>query len=303
MDTWQTALLLARFVFYIGTIGSIGGLLILIIAPDLKKSQQFGVIHLSLRKYILLSAVFGFLGSAIGFFTLVGSFSATGIIGMFDLSMIELMLDSNSGKEVQYRCIVFLLIGIFVTLLFRNHNASLKSYRLLVWTLLSIALSSTFFISGHLFEAKLLQKITLMLHVLLVSFWIGTLYPLIVICKMEDLQIIKSIMNRYSQIAFLFVPLLIFFGGVLAYYLISSKEAILFSMYGRGILLKAFFVILLLLVAARHKWFLVPKLNDLNTLNKLRVSIGVECAIGFTVLAITAVLTSVIGIDSTGGSH
>lgn len=107
-------------------------------------------------------------------------------------------------------------------------------------------------------------------------------------------------MHRFGKSASLIVSLLIMAGLILFYSISEFSVAALLQPYGITLLIKILFVGGLLLLAARHKLSLVPKLNrgdqdDFNKSNeRLRRSIGIEMVIASIVLAVTAVFTTLV---------
>jgi len=301
MDPWIPLTFISRFLFYLAVFASIGGYFIVTVislhASTANDSPRPLHCISLIKKHVFLACLLGIIASACEFLFLVGSFSDSGFLGIFDRTMIEILISSNAGKTTQYRVVIFLLAGLFTAFSIWRNKSSPLFYQITIWAVLSLSLSATFSVSGHLYEGGFIEKTTVIFHVLLASFWLGSLYPLILICKTSDLSFIELIMKRFSQLAMVFVIVLLGLGAALSYFLIGSWDALLFSSYGRGILLKVFLVAMLLLLAARHKLTLAPGVNQNGGVIRLQRSISVELAVGLLVLVVVAALTTIIGID------
>lgn len=310
MDPWIPLTFISRFLFYLAVFASIGGYFIVTVASyraPTANANPTPRLHCSslIKRHIFLACMLGIIASALEFLLLVGSFADSGFLGIFDRTMIEILISSNAGKTAQYRVAIFLLAGLFAALSIWKNKSALFFFQATIWAIFSLALCATFSVSGHFYEGSFVEKATVVFHVILAATWLGSLYPLILICRTNDLSFIELTMKRFSQLAMAFVIILLGLGTILSYFLIGSWDALFFSNYGRGILVKVFLVAMLLLIAARHKLTLVPKVNQNGGITRLQRSITIELAIGTLVLLVVAALTSVIGISMTdmNGGH
>ena len=90
------------------------------------------------------------------------------------------------------------------------------------------------------------------------------------------------------------VATLIVAGTGLAYVISQFKWETLTTFWGNWLMVKLAFVGIILLIAAWHKWHLVPKLERLPIQNKVQGSIRFEIFIGVTILSATSVLSTLV---------
>ena len=76
---------------------------------------------------------------------------------------------------------------------------------------------------------------------------------------------------------------------------LANPLALFTTQYGQVMLLKLIFVVSILLIAAYHKCHLVEEVQEEGTCHKLQKSIRNEMLIAVIILAITAVLTCILG--------
>ena len=98
-----------------------------------------------------------------------------------------------------------------------------------------------------------------------------------------------------TNITFEAVGILIVCGTLLGFELVGSFEALFFTDYGQAIVVKLFMVSVILLVAAYHKWKLVPALLKRQSSGVLARSIIVEIYLGIAILAVTTIVSTLTG--------
>ncbi|PCI77003.1 MAG: hypothetical protein COB20_09330 [SAR86 cluster bacterium] len=257
----------------------------------------------SIVYYIASGALLGLFGSASFFLAQVGSINDVGILGMLDSSMVRMLADSSLGSASMVRAMGLFLGLILVLIIVRDSKQQLRTAANLVVMACLLALVGLFFarsvtLTGHVSTLDLVARVVLGIHVATVLGWIGSLWPLWLICRSENVSSLQKIMTAYGQIAVYVVVGLTASGLWLAWQLLNSFSDLFFTSYGRLLLLKLFGVSLLLLIAARHKLKLVPRLAHDDGVNRLRQSICMETAVAVLVLVVTATLTTAIGPES-----
>jgi len=156
-------------------------------------------------------------------------------------------------------------------------------------------LATSFPLIGHVSTLSLPFKALLSAHVLAVLLWIGSLLPLWIACSDGSPEQLKLIMERYGKVAVVIVMVVLVSGSIIIFQLLNSVSEMVNTSYGRGLLIKLLGVCLLLLLAARHKFILVPNLISEAEILRLQKSIGVEIAIAVCVLAATSFSTTAVG--------
>lgn len=130
------------------------------------------------------------------------------------------------------------------------------------------------------------------------AWWFGTLLPLIVACKEDSDKELHDVMHRFGQQAMFMVSVLLIAGLYVAIQLVGSFAALLNSGYGQVLLTKLVAVTGIMLIAAYHRFLLVPSLKYENSREKLSKSISIEAVVALAILTITASLTSLVGPES-----
>jgi putative copper export protein len=169
----------------------------------------------------------------------------------------------------------------------------------------SLALSALL-MSGHTsaHPAHTLLAPLLALHLLIVAFWYGALWPLILVTRVEAALVAAQIFARWSRMAGYLVPLIAVAGVILGRILTGEWPGAWVAAqqpYGQLLLLKLLLFALLMVPAAANKWWLVPALRAAaattpaiarGALSALRRSIVLEMLLIAIVLTVTATLTT-----------
>ncbi|PKG81443.1 copper-binding protein [Colwellia sp. 75C3] len=287
ISPWDIAIILSKMMIYIGISGSIGGVFIYWLV--IKRAYQF-----NLRQHCQLMLFIGVVGTLLNFFIQVGAFAESGVAGLFDPFYNSLLWQSNAGDALLYRLAGFILVLISVTKVM-----AIGQYRrlfLVTFVLSTLLLVRSFSVIGHTAEMNLTSQLLLNLHVLLVFWWLGSLWPLWKACGFLSAPVLHTVMQQFGYYASYIVSLLILCGLIVAYQLIGSIEGLFLSSYGQSFLLKLILVIGILLIAANHKLNLVAKLltNDQGK-KALARSIQWEMVLALLILLITTWLTTVVG--------
>jgi putative copper resistance protein D len=132
----------------------------------------------------------------------------------------------------------------------------------------------------------------LMLHVLVVAFWFGALWPLYTASLRETPARASDLIERFTAVATWLVPVILLAGIVMAVLLLPNVSA-LSEPYGKLLIAKVVGFAVLMGLAAANKWRLGPALVH-GPVSGLwfRRSVAAEYVLIAAVLAITAVMTS-----------
>jgi putative copper resistance protein D len=133
----------------------------------------------------------------------------------------------------------------------------------------------------------------LMLHLVVVAFWFGALWPLYTASLRETPAQASDIIERFTAVATWLVPVILLAGIVMAVLLLPNVSA-LNEPYGRLLIAKVVGFAVLMGLAAANKWRLGPALVHGPVQSGLwfRRSVAAEYVLIAAVLAITAVMTS-----------
>ena len=292
LTLWDYSNIVSKLLIYIGVAAALGGLFIAaLIKPSGDKKP--------IINYIVINSVLGFIAVIINFLIQVGAFSETGVLGMFDTDMASFLWQSAIGDSVLWRLLAFIALGLalfFGNINVRYERLSLKHANFIfLYAAAVFSFAYSFTLVGHSADIAGVAKWLLGLHVVMMAWWIGALYPLWLCCKLLPPPALYKLMCLFGQIMMFMVGLLIVCGVALLYLFFASPLELFTTLYGQAMLLKLIFVVSILLIAAYHKYHLVEEVQEPAIGHKLQKSIRNEMLIAVIILAITAVLSSVLG--------
>src|SRR5579859_3497184 len=166
------------------------------------------------------------------------------------------------------------------------------------WTILAVGgavlATGAFTLTGHtsVNVHRAVLATLLMLHLLVVAFWFGALWPLYLASLRETPARAADIIERFTAVATWLVPVILLAGIVMAVLLLPNLQA-LSEPYGELLIAKVVGFALLMGLAAANKWRLGPALvhGSVQSGLRFRRSVAAEYVLIATVLAITAVMT------------
>ena len=291
LSLWALFTLLSRITLYASVASAIGGLFASVLLTQHRESAT------AIHRYILWGCVIGIIATLIGFGTQIGALSDQGLKGMVDTTMMAILWQASVGTAVAFQLSGFSLVGAATAWLLKSQKTK-NALTTALAVVGGLSLLASFSQVGHFAEQPLLGKIAISLHVLAMSLWMGSLYPLWKVSRTADLPEIQRSMERFGQLAAVIVGVLVACGILMAAMLLNDFHNLFFTPYGRGLLLKLALVGALLLLAASNKWLTVPRLIQPGFSTRLSRAIVVEMCVGAVILCITGVITIIIGIDA-----
>ncbi|MES3006842.1 MAG: CopD family protein [Pseudomonadota bacterium] len=289
---WESLSLTCKLLIYASTAGAIGGTFSARLFAHHRDMQD------SIRRYIRWSCVAGLAGSVFFFFFQVGAVADLGWRGMFDVDLIGILIQTSNGSSAFTRSAGYAMIGLGAVGSFPTS----KFYRITPSNCLIVGgiviLLTSFTTTGHLANADALVQLALALHVLTVSLWIGSLYPLLSFSQREELSSIQQVMHTFGKVANWIVLLLLSCGLLLSWLLLEGVSDLVTTDYGRGLGVKILLVVALLLMAARNKLRLTPAIFQPGVATKLALAIRIEILIALLILLTTAIITVIIGTEA-----
>ncbi len=219
---------------------------------------------------------------------------------MFAPDMLAFMWQSALGDALLWRALGFLLVLLALVLhaLLRGRSRKTEIELNLLESLIALAgmglLAYSFTEAGHAVEQSLFYQGVLALHVLLTAWWLGSLYPLWLLCRRQSFEYAYPVLEDFGRCAVFAVVVLLACGLYLSYQL-TGWQSLVSSTYGLLLLTKVALVGVILALAAYHKLHLVPQLLHSRDAGVLRRSILAEKCVGGAILAITTVLTTLVG--------
>jgi putative copper export protein len=207
--------------------------------------------------------------------------------GMWDPTLQGMAWNSPARAALICRLLGLLLIAVGL----RRANVR--------WTILAVGgavlATAAFTLTGHtsvnVHRAALAAL--LMLHLLVVAFWFGALWPLYTASLRETPARASDIIERFTAVATWLVPVILLAGIVMAVLLLPNVSA-LGEPYGELLIAKVIGFAVLMGLAAANKWRLGPALVHGPVQSGLwfRRSVAAEYVLIAAVLTITAVMTS-----------
>ncbi|MDO9519371.1 MAG: CopD family protein [Pseudohongiella sp.] len=282
--------LLSKFLIYVSVVGVIGGSFAYVLLERHHDCLR------SIRSYIRLSSAVGMLGTVSNFLIQVGAFSASGWSGMFDVSIISILMETSIGDSALTRLIGFGVLMVSTLKLIgplTRLETAVRGFCVLTGV---TALLFSFTQTGHLADADILARIVVALHVLMAAIWLGSLYPLWYVNSHGNPLEVQQSMKLFGGLAMAIVAILLLGGFFLAYRLVGSVTTLVADPYGWGLLFKVATVFALLLIAAGNKWLLTPNLLKKGMARRLSGAIRLETALALMILFATGIITTLIGI-------
>ncbi len=290
-DIWELAATGAKFLLYLGVLGSTGLVLVRIVFRR-ETDAMAGLLRRQASGFAFLALLAAGLG-----FSFTGAALSGDAAGLIDPEMLGLLWATAVGTRLAALCagLVLLLGGLRIA--GPGIWAALAGGVLALWSFSRV---------GHVADAgQLWLEALLLAHLAGVAFWIGILPPLRRLAGKDGNPIAAAALGRrFGRIAAVTVPALIAAGAVMAWRLAGDVGALAASAYGLTLLAKIGAVLVLLGAAAANKLRYVPAMTDgdRTAAAGLRRSIAVEWAAVCATLLITAVLTDLAGPPTRGHS-
>jgi putative copper resistance protein D len=207
--------------------------------------------------------------------------------GMWDPTLQGMAWNSPARAALICRLLGLLLIAVGL------QKASVR------WTILAVGgavlATGAFALTGHtsVNVHRTALAALLMLHLLVVAFWFGALWPLYVASLRETPARASDIIERFTAVATWLVPVILLAGIVMAVLLLPNLQA-LSEPYGELLIAKVVGFAVLMGLAAANKWRLGPALvqGPVQSGRWFRRSVAAEYVLIAAVLTITAVMTS-----------
>ncbi|MEP7243500.1 MAG: CopD family protein [Gammaproteobacteria bacterium] len=238
--------------------------------------QKFGI-RSALAAMVLVSLHYG----------LEAARMAGDLAGVTDLSLQKLVLSSTTSEAAAVRLLGLVLIAFGL----RGQQRMLQVCS--VTGAFLVALS--FALMGHTSDSPehWLLAAMLVIHLVVIEFWLGALVPLHVLSARETPARAATVIGGFTAVATLVVPAIFVAGLVMALALIPSLS-VLREPYGALILVKAGGFAVLMALAAANKLRFGPAIarGDASATRRFRQTVGAEYVVIVAVLAATAIMTS-----------
>ncbi|MCH7393990.1 CopD family protein [Acinetobacter dispersus] len=290
-EYWMFAAWFNKVSLYLGMIMVIGGSFCYFLL------DRYTAIKRTIVQYMTLGAVLGLISSTLAFLLLIGSFANTGLFGMFDLTYISIVLNTSTGHIHLIRIVSFALILTLLLVKLHRKSTSIRSFEKIFFAIPLVLIVYSFSQLGHVTNLSIFAQFLLTIHVLVMSVWMGSLYPLWKTSHSISGLSLKQAMHLFGRIAAFIIAILIACGASIALLLFKDFDTLIATPYGQGFIIKLLLVICILLLAAFNKWYFTPRLQQPQFAKQLGYAILFEISLGFLILMVTAYITTVVGID------
>ena len=287
---WLYATWLIKVFLYFGSIFVIGGAFCYFLLG------RYIDINRTILKYITLGAGLGSFSSVFGFFILIGSFANIGLSGMWDINYINILINTATGHVYIIRAVSFLALLLFMLFKLNRGTTQVSKIEGTIFVILLMPIIISFSQLGHITQLTLFAQFLLSIHVLVMSLWMGSLYPLWKTSQLLNGIPLEERMHLFGRIAAFIVGILVVSGLSVALLLIKDIETLFHTNYGQGFMIKILFVLSILVLAAFNKWYFTPRLQEPKFAKKLGYAILFEMLLGLSVLLTTGYITTVVGI-------
>ena len=237
------------------------------------------------NKIIKNSADLGLSISILAFISIAGNLGGD-LKSIFELELIELSFETIQGKSNLYLIVGFSFLSLshyFPPLVFRAFNI-----------LGAILIIISFIVVGHSLSQGIFSQFLVLIHIICISFWLGSFLPLRYMCTIKNFTNLYFIADNFGRYAVVYIGILILTGLIFSYILLGGILPLITSTYGNVLLIKLFIVSMILIIGAINKFRIVPEIKkDLSTGQiKLKNSINIEIISSVLVLFTTSILTT-----------
>ncbi len=290
MDIWVLLIPTMRVALYAAVIGVIGTFLFTGHFWRYQSDRSRAYCTELLQK---LSMV-GVLTSAALFFAVSGNMGGT-FMSAFSPELLEIALSSKAGIAS------ILGTGGFLVVIGKN-----RLDRILPPLVTTFAVSGlllwTFLVSGHAIKLGAFAQILLLIHLLGIAFWLGSLLPLKHMCECEEGDELYEVAHNFGKLAVFYLLGLLVAGVTFAYLLIGDLALLVETSYGNVFLVKLLVVSVLFSLGAYNKFVCVPKIktDPINGALYLKKSIRIELVAVTLIFTITSVLTTSVPLPMGG---
>ncbi len=287
MDIWSVVIPVLKITFYLASIGTTGTILFLLHFKPHLSGENFAYCSSLIKNGSLL----GMTASAASFFSIAGNMGGD-LKSVFDSMMLELTFETSSGFSALVAFAGFTLILFW--------NQAMKFKQKLFAVLGSVAVFLSFSITGHSSLDGLFTQTLVLVHLVGVSFWLGSFLPLRHMCQSSYKSKLPIVAKLFGFFAIFYVGAMAFAGITLAYIFLGGFLPLVNTSYGNTFLIKFVLVLLLMLLGALNKLKLVPMLTFNQTLGvrMLQQSIKLEIILAFLVLTATSLLTTSLNLPT-----
>jgi putative copper export protein len=244
----------------------------------------------AVRRLAALAALAGIALSLAALIVRAGVLSGGG--DLFQARTWEAMMASRIGDAFWIRLAGLALIALLMSGLTVAPHLAVAG---------ALAVAASYAAMGHSMLYRPRQEIAalVVIHLACVAFWVGSLLPLARLAAGRD-HATPAIIEDWSRIARPVVVLLILSGGLLAALMVRRLDLLYATNYGWGLTVKLALVGVMLALAARHAFVLVPAAarGETGAGPRLARSIRLEAVVALLVFWAAAEMVSIHPLDA-----
>lgn len=278
-DLLRTFAVALRLAYYVACLGAVG---LVLFAIGFERFQEPEHVAASRRLIAVLAAA----GVVIGFVWLGTQVSMASDGDPFDAEIWDMMLTARPGISV------LMAVAGLLTVVAASRTTALAK---VPGTAGVLAVAASFAAVGHTtqHQPRELLAAVLVLHLVAVAFWAGSLVPLAQVSHRGGPEAARLV-ESWARAAAWVVGGLVLAGLLLAWFLVGRLEVLFTTRYGLALLTKVALVGVLLGFAAWHRFRLTPDLaaNTPGAGSRLARSIWWEVAVMLLVFWAVAEMTS-----------
>ena len=281
MEIWDLINPILRVVFYFTAFGTAGTTLFIL---HFRKHAHPELLY-QCKNLIHKSALGGILISLILFLSVAGNIGGD-LASIFEYPMLQIAFFSKAGIAA-----ITSLLGFTIIFIAGNWRSK---WRTGVSITGSCIILLSFVIVGHSYREGLLTQFLLLVHLIGIAYWLGSLLPLSKLCRIPDIGNLPLIAHGFGIFAIGYVSALVFAGCIFAYKIMGGVTPLIDTTYGNTLLIKIIVVTLLLSIAALNKFLMVPLLsqNLYRGARRLRFFVNLEMVLASLALLLTSLLTT-----------
>jgi len=212
--------------------------------------------------------------------------------GVLDPSLHALLLSSDFGTTFAVRVLGLIVIagGIWKAGRFGTGFAMIGA------TLIAVSFAFMGHTAAH--PQRWWLAPLLVIHLLAVAYWFGSLWPLLTVTRLETAQTAGKVIGQFSRTALRIIPLVLLAGLTMSGLLLPSLSA-LRTPYGIALVTKVVGFSILMALAGLNRWKLSPGLSQGNRASLLafQTSVLAEWILIFAVVTVTAMMTALFSPD------
>jgi len=285
-SAWDAATVMLRAAYYATSLGAAGAALFHAgFAHHLMEDDQRAV-----RRLAAGAAAAALLLSLAALFVRVGVL--TGGADVLEARTWSAMMGSRIGDAFWIRTAGLVLVLTLATRLAIAPHLAVAG---------ALAIAASYAAMGHSMLYRPRQEIAalVVVHLLCVSFWVGSLLPLARLAGGRDAEA-PALIASWSRIARPVVALMIASGALLAVLMVRRADLLYATFYGFALTVKLALVASMLCLAARHAFVLAPAAarRGPGAAARLARSIRLEAALALLVFWAAAEMVSIHPLDA-----